>query len=89
MDACLPCAPTRNPTKHVYYSMTKGLCGTCKASVDVKIVFRDGAVFGLPSRVMLAPSAGVEVSARAFTRLGVRVGLPAFAAATVVLVLVA
>jgi len=45
MDACLPCAPTRNPTKHVYYSMTKGLCGTCKASVDVKIVFRDGAVF--------------------------------------------
>ena len=37
--------PTRRPTDHIYYSMTKGLCGVCKRAVDVKIVFRDEAVF--------------------------------------------
>ncbi|GEM_PF-5920032 len=37
--------PVRRPTVHVYYSMTKSLCGTCKAAVDAKIQFRDGAVF--------------------------------------------
>ncbi len=41
---CAPCV-TRTPTKHVYYSMTKGLCSTCKRSVDVKIHFRDDAVW--------------------------------------------
>ncbi len=35
----------RRATDHIYYSMTKGLCGTCKRSVDAKIVFRDGKVF--------------------------------------------
>lgn len=37
MTACAPCAPTRIPGKHVYYSMTKSLCATCKRSVDAKI----------------------------------------------------
>jgi 7,8-dihydro-6-hydroxymethylpterin dimethyltransferase len=41
---CAPCA-TRTPTQHVYYSMTKGLCSTCKRSLDVKIHFRDQAVW--------------------------------------------
>ncbi|MDB4998244.1 MAG: hypothetical protein JWM74_5676, partial [Myxococcaceae bacterium] len=44
-DVCLPCGPTRNPTKHVYYSMTKGLCSVCKRGVDVKIHFRDSQVW--------------------------------------------
>jgi len=35
----------RRFTDHVYYSMTKGLCGRCKESVDAKIIFRDGRVF--------------------------------------------
>jgi uncharacterized radical SAM superfamily Fe-S cluster-containing enzyme len=35
----------RKPTAHVYYSMTKSLCGTCKTSVDAKIVFEDDAVW--------------------------------------------
>ena len=39
-------APQERPfTNHVYYSMTKSLCGTCKASVDAKILFRDDAVW--------------------------------------------
>ena len=41
---CAPCA-TRTPSAHVYYSMTKGLCSTCKRSLDVKIHFRDDAVW--------------------------------------------
>lgn len=41
---CAPCA-TRTPTTHVYYSMTKGLCSTCKRSLDVKIHFRDEQVW--------------------------------------------
>src|SRR6187549_1450406 len=43
MIDCAPCA-TRTPSAHVYYSMTKGLCSTCKRPVDVKIHFRDDAV---------------------------------------------
>ena len=35
----------RSSSRHVYYSMTKSLCGTCKAAVDAKIVIRDGAVW--------------------------------------------
>src|SRR5438874_5209307 len=35
----------RRATDHIYYSMTKSLCGTCKRSVDAKIVFRDDAVW--------------------------------------------
>jgi uncharacterized radical SAM superfamily Fe-S cluster-containing enzyme len=35
----------RKATDHVYYSMTKSLCGTCKSAVDAKIVFRDDAVW--------------------------------------------
>ena len=34
----------RPPTRHVYYSMTKSLCATCKGAVDAKIQLRDGAV---------------------------------------------
>ena len=41
---CAPCT-TRTPSAHVYYSMTKGLCSTCKRSLDVKIHFRDDAVW--------------------------------------------
>lgn len=41
---CVPCA-TRAPTEHVYYSMTKGLCSTCKRSVDVKIHFKNDQVY--------------------------------------------
>lgn len=37
--------PTRRRSDHVYYSMTKGLCGVCKGAVDAKIVFREGAVY--------------------------------------------
>jgi uncharacterized radical SAM superfamily Fe-S cluster-containing enzyme len=37
--------PVRQPTDHVYYSMTKSLCKTCKTDVDAKIVIRDGAVY--------------------------------------------
>jgi len=35
----------RAATRHVYYSMTKSLCGTCKGAVDAKIILRDGAVW--------------------------------------------
>jgi uncharacterized radical SAM superfamily Fe-S cluster-containing enzyme len=44
MIDCAPCVP-RAPTPHVYYSMTKGLCSTCKRGVDVKIQFRGDAVW--------------------------------------------
>jgi uncharacterized radical SAM superfamily Fe-S cluster-containing enzyme len=37
--------PVRIPTTHVYYSLTKGLCGTCKRAVDAKIVFQNDRVF--------------------------------------------
>ncbi|PYM23557.1 MAG: hypothetical protein DMD78_11565 [Candidatus Rokuibacteriota bacterium] len=37
--------PVRIPTTHVYYSMTKSLCGTCKRAVDAKIVFENDRVF--------------------------------------------
>src|SRR6266404_4871090 len=40
-----PAPPVRPPTWHVYYSMTKSLCGVCKEAVDAKIVFRDDQVF--------------------------------------------
>jgi len=45
MSICAPCTPTREPTKHVYYGLTKSLCATCKKSVDAKIQFADGQVF--------------------------------------------
>jgi uncharacterized radical SAM superfamily Fe-S cluster-containing enzyme len=38
-------SPTRRPSDHVYYSMTKGLCGVCKGAVDAKVIFRGGAVY--------------------------------------------
>ncbi len=41
---CAPCA-TRKSSRHVYYSMTKGLCNVCKRSVDVKIHFVDDEVW--------------------------------------------
>jgi len=37
--------PERKATSHVYYSMTKSLCGTCKTAVDAKIVIRHDAVY--------------------------------------------
>jgi tetraether lipid synthase len=37
--------PIRIPTTHIYYSLTKGLCGTCKRAVDAKIVFENDRVF--------------------------------------------
>ena len=37
--------PERKFTEHVYYSMTKSLCSTCKAPVDAKVVFRADAVW--------------------------------------------
>lgn len=43
---CCDETPTdRVPTPHVYYSMTKSLCGVCKASVDAKIHLKDGKVY--------------------------------------------
>src|SRR4051794_7452744 len=44
MTICAPCTPTRKAQGHVYYSMTKSLCSTCKRSVDAKIVFRGDEV---------------------------------------------
>jgi hypothetical protein len=44
MSFCAPCV-TREPTKHVYYGLTKSLCSTCKKSVDAKIHFEDDKVF--------------------------------------------
>lgn len=44
MTICAPCV-TREPTKHVYYGMTKSLCATCKKSVDAKIHFRGDGVW--------------------------------------------
>ena len=39
-------SPVREPTDHVYYSMTKSLCGQCKQPVDAKIIFvGDGVYF--------------------------------------------
>ena len=35
----------REATDHVYYSMTKSLCGVCKTAVDAKIIIRDNAVY--------------------------------------------
>ncbi len=35
----------RKPTDHVYYSMTKSLCATCKSPVDAKIHFVGDAVY--------------------------------------------
>jgi uncharacterized radical SAM superfamily Fe-S cluster-containing enzyme len=37
--------PARSPSDHVYYSMTKSLCATCKEAVDAKIVFKDDKVW--------------------------------------------
>lgn len=45
MTICAPCSPTRDPSKHVYYGMTKSLCSTCKQSVDAKIHFEDDRVW--------------------------------------------
>jgi len=36
--------PSRPPTAHVYFSMPKSLCGTCKVPVDAQILFRDKQV---------------------------------------------
>ncbi len=44
MTVCAPCV-TREPTAHVYYGMTRGLCAVCKQTVDVKIHFRQDAVW--------------------------------------------
>ena len=45
-NATIP-PPSRRPSEHMYYSMTKSLCAICKKAVDAKIVFRGGAVFFL------------------------------------------
>jgi 7,8-dihydro-6-hydroxymethylpterin dimethyltransferase len=45
MTVCAPCTPTREPTKHIYYGLTKSLCAICKKSVDAKIHFRDDKVW--------------------------------------------
>lgn len=37
--------PSRGLSDHIYYSMTKSLCGVCKQSVDAKIVFREERVY--------------------------------------------
>ena len=44
MAICAPCV-TREPTKHVYYGMTKSLCNVCKKSVDAKVQFEDDKVW--------------------------------------------
>lgn len=45
MRVCEPCAPSRQPSDHIYYSMTKGLCSECKKSLDAKILFAGDEVF--------------------------------------------
>jgi uncharacterized radical SAM superfamily Fe-S cluster-containing enzyme len=40
-------APPRPPTGHIYYTMTKSLCSTCKTAVDAKVVFEGEQVFFL------------------------------------------
>ncbi|MHC4501871.1 MAG: radical SAM protein [Planctomycetota bacterium] len=40
-----PARPAREVTEHVYYSMTKSLCGACKEPVDAKILLGDGGVW--------------------------------------------
>ena len=35
----------RKQAAHVYFAMTRGLCGLCHAAIDVKILFRDDAVW--------------------------------------------
>jgi 7,8-dihydro-6-hydroxymethylpterin dimethyltransferase len=47
MTICAPCTPTRQPTSHVYFGMTKSLCGTCKRAVDAKIHLEEAGVFFL------------------------------------------
>jgi uncharacterized radical SAM superfamily Fe-S cluster-containing enzyme len=37
--------PVRKAADQIYYTFTKGLCKTCKAPVDAKIVFRGDAVW--------------------------------------------
>ena len=37
--------PERAFTDHIYYSLTKSLCGTCKTAVDAKVLFADDAVW--------------------------------------------
>ena len=44
-DATAPAGAAPRTADHIYYSMTKGLCGTCKSAVDAKIIFRDGSVY--------------------------------------------
>lgn len=38
-------AEERPASRHVYYSTTRSLCAVCKAAIDAKILFRDGAVW--------------------------------------------
>jgi uncharacterized radical SAM superfamily Fe-S cluster-containing enzyme len=38
-------SPERKFTRHVYYALTKSLCGTCKTAVDAKIQFEDDRVW--------------------------------------------
>jgi 7,8-dihydro-6-hydroxymethylpterin dimethyltransferase len=45
MTAVTTTRPERKFTPHLYYSMTKSLCGVCKRSVDAKVLFRDGTVW--------------------------------------------
>lgn len=40
MRICEPCGSSRQPADHIYFSMTKGLCGECRRAVDAKILFR-------------------------------------------------
>ena len=42
--------PSRRPSEHMYYSMTKSLCGVCKKAVDAKIVAGEhpGVLAGVP-----------------------------------------
>jgi 7,8-dihydro-6-hydroxymethylpterin dimethyltransferase len=40
-----PVPPERAFTNHIYYSLTKSLCGTCKTAVDAKVLFADDAVW--------------------------------------------
>ena len=37
--------PDRAFTDHIYYSLTKSLCGICKTAVDAKVLFADDAVW--------------------------------------------
>ena len=73
MTLCAPCAPGRASAEHLYYGSTKGLCGTCKRTVEAKVHFQDDRVWLVKrcpehgaERVMIASSVDWYLDALSF-----------------------